>query len=254
MKTNSISYIGSTAGSACKTSFGDSEMCCRVASACPLCGGKDVAVYHTDVQREYVCCELCHLVYVPEPYHLTPVEEKAVYDLHQNDGDQEGYRKFLSRLEKQLCRKLGENQRMGLDFGCGPGPVLADMLGESGYSMKLYDPFYFRNKEVLSDKFDFICATEVVEHLRRPLQEFDLLFSCLRTGGWLGLMTKMVQDQSAFTKWHYIRDPSHICFFSKPAFSHLADRYGAYMEFAAEDVILMRKVVGTDEEICKVGQ
>ena len=79
------------------------------------------------------------LVYVPSRYWLTQEDEKAVYDLHQNDPDDRGYRKFLSRLSAPLLQKLPPNQ-WGLDFGCGPGPALPDLLKAGGHRVDLYDP------------------------------------------------------------------------------------------------------------------
>ena len=45
---------------------------------------------------------------------------------------------------------------MGLDFGCGPGPALADMMQSEGNEMEIYDPFCFPNQDALSKTYDFI--------------------------------------------------------------------------------------------------
>lgn len=215
--------------------------CSGAAPCCSLCGSCETSLFHADKSRPYFSCPVCKLVFVPEEYWLGPAEERAVYDLHQNDASQEGYRRFLSRLLVPLVEKLGPGRFQGLDFGCGPGPVLAEMLSEQGQDMKMYDPFYYPDCRVLSEEYDFICATEVVEHLRHPRREFDTLFISLKPGGWLGVMTKLVRSEAAFASWHYIRDPSHICFFSKAVFRYLAVKYNFYLEFAGDDVIMMMK-------------
>jgi predicted TPR repeat methyltransferase len=115
------------------------------------------------------------------------------------------------------------------------------MLAERGHRVDLYDPFYHDDRAVFARAYDFITATEVVEHLRDPGQVFSHLFGMLRPGGWLGIMTKLVQSQAAFRRWHYIRDPTHICFFSRATFDFLAGRHAATRQFVEKDVVLMQK-------------
>ena len=53
---------------------------------------------------------------------------------------------------------------LGLDYGCGYAPALADILKKDGFRVELYDPFFFPNKEIFLRKFKFITCSEVVEH------------------------------------------------------------------------------------------
>ncbi len=211
-----------------------------VAAPCPLCQSRRSRFFHRDKFRDYLRCDTCLLVYVPPAFHLNLTEEKAEYDLHQNDPADPGYRKFLSRLFLPLQEKLPADAR-GLDFGCGPGPTLSLMLGEAGYPVEIYDPFYADDREVFNRRYDFITASEVVEHLRRPDFELERLFSMLTENGLLGIMTKLVTSQKAFAGWHYKNDRSHICFFSEETFCWLARRWQAELEFRGKDVILLRK-------------
>jgi len=208
-------------------------------TGCPLCGGGGCGLFFEDVKRRYIRCGSCGLVFVPERYWLSSEEERAEYDLHENTADDAGYRQFLSRLTTPLLEKLPLNQH-GLDFGCGPGPALPDMLAAHGHQVELYDPFYADHPSALNTPYDFICATEVVEHLRDPGQVFTTLFSLLKPGGWLGIMTKMVRDLDAFSNWHYIRDPTHICFYHRDTFAYLAQRFNARLEFVGQDVVLFQ--------------
>ena len=207
---------------------------------CPLCRRKDLAPFFEDQKRVYLNCLYCELVFVPKTYWLSPEQEQAVYDLHLNDVQDPGYRRFLSRLSAPLLKNLRPNQK-GLDFGCGPGPALAAMMEEAGHEMALFDPFYFNTPAVLLRQYDFIITTEVVEHLRDPHGAFDTLFTILKPGGWLGIMTKQVIDRDAFSRWHYIRDMTHICFYSPPTFEYLARRFNATLDFVGNDVILLNK-------------
>ena len=63
----------------------------------------------------------------------------------------------------------------------------------------------------------------------------------LRRDGWLGIMTKLVLDKTAFCKWHYILDMTHICFYSRSTFEYLAKLFNAELEFVENDVILFKK-------------
>ncbi|MFP4033728.1 MAG: class I SAM-dependent methyltransferase [Desulfococcaceae bacterium] len=209
-------------------------------SLCPLCGGAAVENFHADRHRAYLRCSTCLLVFVPERFHLDPSAEKAEYDRHENRPDDPGYRRFLSRLTEPLLERIGAG-KIGLDFGCGPGPAIPAMLEEPGHVVERYDPIYFDDPAVFAKTYDFICATEVVEHLRNPGRELERLFSLLKPGGWLGIMTKLVIDQEAFQRWHYIRDLTHIAFFSRETFEFFARRLGAELIFAGKDVVLMRK-------------
>ncbi|MCW7753498.1 class I SAM-dependent methyltransferase [Desulfobotulus sp. H1] len=215
--------------------------------ACPLCHSADSAVFFRGKRRLYLRCGECLLVFVDPVFHLSSSAEKAVYELHENDPEDEGYRRFISRLVIPLNQKLGERGRKGLDFGCGPGPALPRMMAEAGHSMAVYDPFFAPDASVLEELYDFITCTEVVEHWNVPAWTWPFVLGMLRPGGWLGIMTKLVLDGEAFARWHYKNDPTHVSFFSRETFSYLAQKGGLRVIFEGKDVILMQKPVLTDE-------
>lgn len=207
---------------------------------CPLCASAETTHFHRDGRRDYHRCAECWLVFVPPAQRLASAAEKAVYDQHQNSPDDVGYRQFLSRLYAPLLARLPPGAQ-GLDFGAGPGPTLSVMFEEAGHPMAIYDPFYAPDRAVLERQYDFITATEVVEHLFEPGLELERLASMLAPGGWLGLMTKRVTTREAFTRWHYILDPTHVVFFCEPSFEWLAERLGMRVEFPAADVVLLQR-------------
>jgi 2-polyprenyl-3-methyl-5-hydroxy-6-metoxy-1,4-benzoquinol methylase len=207
---------------------------------CPLCGSLDVDSFLEDKNRIYLYCCLCKLVFVPKHYWLSVEDERATYDLHENDAQDQGYRQFLSRLSTPLLEKLKSKQK-GLDFGCGPGPTLSVLLEEKGHQVDLYDPLYCNDPSVFNKTYDFICATEVVEHMHDPNKDFAALFKMLKRGGWLGIMTKLVINNRAFSRWHYIHDLTHVCFYSRSTFEYLAQRFNVELNFVANDVILLNK-------------
>lgn len=208
---------------------------------CPLCDCPQNNIFHQDKNRPYFRCTHCQLIFVPPSHYLSPQAEKAEYDLHQNSPEDSGYRRFLSRLFTPLNDRLPSNST-GLDFGCGPGPTLSVLFEEAGHTAAIYDPFYANHSAVFEQTYDFITATEVVEHLHAPRQEIDRLWSRLRPGGFLGIMTKLALDQAAFASWHYKADLTHVCFFSRETFQWLAHSLQADLTLIGKDVILLQKI------------
>ncbi|KAJ4457260.1 putative class I SAM-dependent methyltransferase [Paratrimastix pyriformis] len=163
-----------------------------------------------------------------DPSHRMEADaERARYDAHHNEPGDLKYRAWLDRLAVPLAAKLAPGAE-GLDFGCGPGPVLAQMLAQRGFGVALYDPFYAPDPEgrVLGRGYDFVTCTEAAEHFYEPLKELALLDRLLRPGGWLGLMTDLVRPEVPFGQWHYPRDPTHVCFYRPATLAWAAARFG----------------------------
>ncbi|NUZ12141.1 methyltransferase domain-containing protein [Pseudoalteromonas sp. McH1-7] len=208
--------------------------------SCGLCLGEQLETYHQDKHRLYWQCQCCHLVMADPNSRLTPAQEKAIYDSHENDLEDAGYRRFLTRVSEPLIARLSKPS-LGLDFGCGPGPLLAKMLEEAGHQVSLFDLYYANNPEVLKQQYDFIVSTEVVEHLSKPGQVLQQLLALLDCGQPLVLMTKLVIDKSRFANWHYKNDLTHISFFSQKTFAYFAAQQDCDLEFIGNDVIILTK-------------
>jgi len=207
---------------------------------CPVCHHGDAEFFHDDDFRSYYQCPNCELIFVPSAYHLSPQEERARYEDHENDPQDMGYRRFLKKFFNPMNDKLADNSE-GLDFGAGPGPTLHLMFEEAGHSMAIYDLFFANDSSVFDKKYDFICATEVVEHLHLPMNNLNRLWHCLKPGGFLGLMTKMVHNKSAFKNSHYIRDKTHISFFSKVTLKWIARQWQTKCTFVGNRVVIFQK-------------
>ena len=210
-------------------------------TVCPLCGLEQIYPYVRDSKRDYLQCGGCDLVFVPQKFHLSSQQEQTEYDLHQNNPEDQGYRNFLHRLWQPMVTQLKPCSR-GLDFGSGPGPTLSLMFEEVGHEVDLYDIFYAPDKDVFAKQYDFISASEVVEHLLQPGIELKRLWDCLKQGGLLGVMTKRVENKDSFKKWHYKNDRTHICFFSDTTVDWLVGFLGAELVFKTKDVFILRKL------------
>ena len=216
---------------------GSDDDSCR--ENCTLCGGAS-EFFHKDSARRYFRCQGCRLVMADPRTWPTREDEKSYYDLHQNAPSDLGYRRFLNRIFEPLNARLAAKSR-GLDFGSGPGPTLSVMFTEAGHIMQIYDPFYAPAPAVLQSQYDFVTASEVVEHFHQPGDEFAKLWSLVNPRGWLGIMTKRLRNPDSFTRWHYKQDPTHVSFFSLETFHWLADHLQAECTVHGDDVVLFQR-------------
>jgi len=115
------------------------------------------------------------------------------------------------------------------------------MFGEAGHSVVVFDPFYAPDRDVFRGEYDFITATEVLEHIRNPRRDLHRLWNCLKPGGWFGVMTGLALSRARFSGWHYIRDATHVRFFSRATIRWLADQWDADLLFVAPDAFLFYK-------------
>ena len=182
---------------------------------CPLCLGKSTWTLHQKVTGEsYHKCLDCNLIFLNPQFHLKPDEELRRYQSHENDPEQKGYQDFLAPVIAAV-RNSQLMKAEGLDFGCGPNSVVIHTLKKEGYNIKGYDPYFHDDSKLLQKKYDYIVCTEVIEHFYKPFEEFARLRSLLKPLGSLYLKTSLTDSVEDFEKWHYHRDPSHVCFYSE---------------------------------------
>lgn len=211
---------------------------------CPLCRSDRTQIYFCsrskNLFRDYFRCQLCDLIFVPKRFHLDSADQKIRYLQHNNSPQDTEYRRFLSRLRDALKPhlNLGAN---GIDYGSGPGPTLSVMLQEDGFAMHTYDIFFQPDRSVLDKHYDFITCSETIEHFAQPGEEFQSLNIILKPDGWLGIMTSMLNHHIDFTKWHYIRDPTHVAFYTVRTMRSIADMFGWKTIFPCENVVLFQK-------------
>jgi SAM-dependent methyltransferase len=208
---------------------------------CPLCKERRSALYHENALRSFWRCECCGLVFVPPEYLLTAEEEQRRYVLHENCLEDEGYCQFLTKLLDPMVVRLAEGAA-GLDYGCGPGPVLAELFRRKGFACEVYDPFFYDDRSVLARSYDFVSCSEVIEHCYDPRQVLRTLLSLVRPGGLVGIMTQWVISQERFRRWRYIDDETHVCFFSPETWQWVAaDLRVQSIEFLGNSITLLRR-------------
>jgi len=172
---------------------------------------------------------------------LSPADEKAHYDLHQNSPEDLAYRNFLDQLISPLL-EFQITPARALDFGCGPGPTVSVMLEEAGHTVANFDPAYFNDKSVLEISYQMITATEVFEHLARPGEVIKQVRSMLEPGGYLGVMTGLHSGREGFGSWHYKNEPTHICFYSVKTMQWIAQTHSLKLVYKTDRVVIYKAI------------
>lgn len=180
-------------------------------AACPLCGAPGPFADVPDMRKRTLRhCSRCQLVFATTADLPQPEAEKSRYAKHRNGPEDAGYVAFLRQALEPARPYLRPTMR-GLDYGCGHTPTLCGLLGAEGLRCENYDVYFF--PEWPAGLFDFVFATEVVEHFARPAEEWGRMLALLRPGGILVVMTAPWTDLAAFRMWGYASDETHVAFY-----------------------------------------
>lgn len=196
----------------------------RAGNTCPLCAS--TGPYTPLVgpkSRGYLLCQNCQLIFMAREFLPDPATEEARYQAHQNGPQDAGYVRFLNQAIIPALPYLNSNL-CGLDFGCGPTPTLSGLLKAHGLLCDNYDPYFF--PDLPGNQFDYIFATEVVEHFYNPGRELRQLSALLKQGGILTIMTEAWTSVEGFAEWHYAKDITHVCFYHASTIEYICSHYG----------------------------
>ena len=193
-------------------------------SKCKICNHQTKELAHIKIPQIYYYCPNCKLITLKESMIHSKKAEKADYQKHENSLDSPGYvTMFEDFIEKAIDPYIKAPAKV-LEFGSGPGPVLAHLLKEKGFDVDQYDPYFSTKRVYEGNSYDLITSTDVIEHLKNPLKELQLLVNLLNPGGYLALMTKFHTDnEDNFWQWQYRREKSHIAFYREDTLNYLTD-------------------------------
>lgn len=210
---------------------------------CKICNSSTLLIEDTQFKTIYHHCQNCEFIFLDEKFFVCSEEEKKQYDFHKNTLENEGYVNMFRDFLQKAGVSDNKNIKTALDYGSGPGPVLAHVLeNELNLEVDVYDP-YFSPKKVFENKtYDLITSTEVFEHFQNPLHEIQKLKGLLKKGGTLAIMTMFhYNDQEHFLKWWYRRDTTHIGFYSPKTFEAIASQFNLELSFIDEKNICVLK-------------
>jgi len=202
---------------------------------CPLCI-TTAEKFYEDIQK-YYHCPVCHAVFVAQEDLPDEALEKERYELHDDNAEDEGYRKFVSPITSNIEKDFSKEAVKGLDFGAGTSQIITKVIREKGYDISSYDPYFHPNKELLKKKYDYIASCEVIEHFYHPAKEFALLKSMLKKDAKLYLMTDIYDERMEFSSWYYKNDPTHVFFYTKKTFEWIQEK------FAFTNLIIEKRLI-----------
>ncbi len=211
---------------------------------CRLCRSENTSIFYVDDDsnfgKTFFLCNNCKLIFVAEELLPEPEVEKDRYLSHNNDVEDLEYQSFLSKLWNPMEKRLTKGAS-GLDYGAGPGPALMHMMSLSGYSVKMYDPFFAIDEAVLNKTYDFIVCTETAEHFHYPSKDFDQFDQMLNRNGFLGVMTSFTDNVECFGNWYYRRDPTHVSFYASYTMQWIAEKMNWKVDLMKDNVVIFFK-------------
>ena len=207
---------------------------------CTVCKSSNINVFLKSGKLIYWRCNVCESKFLDHKNYVSNSDEKKHYLKHNNSITDQNYKNFLSKLIEPVKDKISSSD-IGLDYGCGYAPALANIFKSYGFKVELYDPFFFPNKDVLFKKYKFITCSEVVEHFFNPYDEFNKINNLLDSNSWFGLMTTFLPKDELFENWYYRRDPTHVVFYKKKTFQHIGYQRNWQVFFPSENIVLFYK-------------
>ena len=195
---------------------------------CKICGTDTKEIYHKNLKASYFQCSACEFISKDENAIISSEEELKIYDYHNNSIEDEKYVAYFKDFIDHSIMPHFEGEKSGLDFGSGPSPVLAMIMERDyGFDMDIYDLFYSPEKTYKKKQYNLITCTEVIEHLKEPLSYFRLFKELLDDKGTLAIMTLFHSNNDVdFQDWAYVRDKSHISFYTPKTLETIADLTG----------------------------
>ena len=211
---------------------------------CILCKTESRPLEDTKFGVLYYLCPNCECIFTDPKDIPNSEDEKARYDTHNNSIEDEGYVNMFEQFIDKAVTPYIQTPADALDFGCGPGPVLAELLERRGFDVDKFDPYYFPEKIYEEKIYDLITSTEVFEHMSDPLSAMETISSRLQQGGILGLMTHFHKNNDEeFLSWWYKKDSTHITFYTHKTFAFLAKKFGFEIVYLDDkNVCVLKKV------------
>lgn len=190
---------------------------------CSLCSSAVSEIFQSK-EREYYKCSNCNAIGMLPSFFPSTEKEIIRYQNHNNNVNDIGYQNFVMPIVKNVLSDF-KTTNIGLDFGCGTGPVITKLLRDNNFTVNTYDPFFDNNIDALNTTFDYIVCCEVIEHFHQPYKEFKLLKSLLKPGGKLYFMTDVYKESIDFENWYYKNDETHVFFYHKNTFEWLKSEF-----------------------------
>jgi SAM-dependent methyltransferase len=206
---------------------------------CKICGGP-TSKYASYGKFELEKCRECGFGQT----NVTPDDIRDFYESAYFSGDtarfSQSHEEEIDQGKKGWIDKFVQGQDIScLEIGPGPAAMVpgylaktrsrlsyeavevsrdaSEQLRERGFVVhtgKIYDDDI---GEAVSGRFDYVVATEVIEHDLNPMKFVSGMFDALRPGGRACLTTGNFDGMVARfkgAKWYYIDPPAHVVFYT----------------------------------------
>lgn len=195
---------------------------------CNICQHDTIPKRHPKTKEWFHFCLNCEFVQKDSSHYLSEKKEFTQYEFHENSINDPNYVAFFEKFLREAVFPYAPKGKQALDFGSGPSPVLSQLMERDyGYDFTIYDKFYAPDTSYTKKNYDLITCTEVIEHIEKPLPVFKEWKSLMKNDGILSVMTLLhPQKEEDFWNWFYIRDLTHISFFSAKTMAVVAEMVG----------------------------
>lgn len=190
--------------------------------------------------EEYYICQNCYAYLKRDDLYFNEANEKNHYEQHNNDVNDTGYQNFTAPVTNTILEYCSTDM-LGLDYGCGKGPVITHQLKAKGFLIDLYDPYFYPDTSYLHKTYDYIFSCEVFEHFYHPFDEITKLRKLLNPGGLLIIKTHLFNNQTDFKNWHYRKDQTHVFIYTFKTFEYIAEHFGFDIVRLSEKLVVLRK-------------
>ncbi len=179
---------------------------------------------------DYYYCYYCHFMFAPEMCNWGAGEFKEkIYNEHYHIVDPHSVSFRANHNQTMIMNNFPhlKSDIKHCDYGAGNG-LLSQLLRDSGYVSKAFDPFYGVNEISAGEKFNLITAFEVFEHHPRPHELFTNIFN-LCEDECLIFATTLTSDNYLETdgiNWQYLLPRNgHVSIYSRLTLSAIARHY-----------------------------
>jgi hypothetical protein len=218
-----------------------------VGVSCPICDMTSMLFDHAVIlgkyEASYLRCDACGLVFAADPHWLSEAYEESIAS---SDIGLIARNLRTADVTTRVLRIFFPKSKSFVDFGAGNG-MLVRLMRDFGYEFGYYDPYgpnlFARGHEThlgKSSHFDVGTAFEVLEHLRRPVDELrPLAASCDVI---LATTTVAPEPPPRLNEWWYyaLDSGQHVTVYTERALDELARRLGYYRTSAAGFHVLAR--------------